>query len=174
MLTQTAEQLSGRKDLLKGKSVAPMQARIGKLHERTDAEGRRRIGAARKARAANKHAESLTCYWTVVADFPRRPCADEARKALADAAADPKRKALLARIEATETDKAIARAIARAEPAGKKGGKPKTRVVRIKALSPAAQKALTARLDKLAKLHPDLPEGRRAADDAKALRGQTK
>ena len=100
-------------------------------------------------------------------DFPSRPCAAEARKALAAAVAgNADRKRLFDEVEAREMETSVARML------GPKPAKTKqaTRVERIKAADAALKAEILADLEKLAKQHPGSAEGKRAGADRQALR----
>ena len=153
----------------RSKSAAAIRARTAKLCKRIDVEANRRFELARRQQAGKKHAESLKAYCSIVSDFPKQPCAGEAAMALDAAAKDPERKGLLDPARAEVMDEALAGMIASAErSAGKANGSGK-RADRVKALAAASRAGIVAELKRMAKLYPQLPQGRRAAADLKAL-----
>ncbi|MGB2824070.1 MAG: hypothetical protein WBF17_24045 [Phycisphaerae bacterium] len=180
-LTDKANTLASRKSLSKDKSIGSLQKRIGALYEKLDAEGQRRLELSRQSYEEKKYAEALSGYRGVVHCFGGRPCAAEAKKALAAAAADPERKRLLDQIEAKEMEQRIAdmiehperipgvtlKAGSSASPADKAATA--SRVDKIKALPVQAQGKIVTELEKLAKVYAAFPEGERAAADLKTL-----
>ena len=167
VFTEKADTLASSKSLAGARSTAPMRQRIGSLQGQLDAEAQRRLKQSRQGDAKQNYAESLKGYRSIVTDFPSRPCAAEARKALAAAAADPKRKGLLDQIVAAEMEQSIAGLLKRAEGPGANSG---SRVERIKALKAPTQATVVAELEKLATQYPSSSQGRRAAADLKTLR----
>ena len=184
-LTEKANALASRKSLSKAKSIGSFQKRVQALYQQLDAEAQRRLDQARKSYEEKRYTEALSGYRSVVYCFRRRPCAAEARKALAEAVTDPERKRLLDQIKAREMERRIAEMIAKPgtlpgvdaklqapKADGTKAGDSTgaSRVGKIKALPVAAQAKVVAELEKLAKLYPALPEGQRAAEDHATLR----
>ena len=186
-LTDKANTLASRKSLSKARSVGSFQKRVEKLYEQLDSEGRRRLQVCQQYYEEKKYAEALGGYRTIVYCFGRRPCAAEARRALAEAAADPERKRLLEQIKAKEMEQRIDELIEHPErisgvassAKSSKGSAAKTsasgaaaatRVDKIKALPVVAQARIVSDLEKLAKFYSVFPEGERAAGDLKALR----
>ena len=159
--------LASSKSLAEAKSTAPMQQRIRNVQGQLDAEAQRRLTRSRQEDAKKNYAESLKGYRSIATDFVGRPCAAEAGKALAAAAADPQRKGLLDQIVAAEMEQSISGMLKRAEATGAKSG---SRVERIKALKAPTQATIVAELEKLATQHPRSSEGKRAAADLKVLR----
>lgn len=193
-LTDKANTLSSKKSVTanrtKAGSVASMRQRIAALYQQLDAEAERRLEASRECYEQKNYAEALAGYRSVVYCFGRRPRADEARKALTDAAADPERKQMIDQIKAKEMEEAIAELIERARAsrgcgscpkcreaaraAGAKATSPEakaqSRVDKIKALTVEGQAKVCAELARLAKLFPKFSEGRRAAEDLATLK----
>jgi len=186
-LTDKANTLASRKNLSKAKSVGSFQKRVEKLYEQLDSEARRRLQVCQQYYQEKKYAEALGGYRTIVNYFSRRPCAAEARKALAEAAADPERKRLLDQIQAKEMEQRIDELIehperipgvassavspkAAAAKTAVSGAAAGTRVDKIKALPVVAQARIVCDLEKLAKSYSAFPQGERAAGDLKALR----
>ena len=158
--------------MAKAAAAGPVRQRIRKLNRQLDAEGQRRLRLCRQHCQKKDYAQAFTGYTAIVSEFPGRPCAAEARKALAAATAgNPERKQMLDEIQARKMCASIARMLG-PTPACEPGAKTTaaSRLAQIKAADADLKAEVIAELQKLARLYPKSTEGKRAAADLKALK----
>lgn len=165
--------------------------RIQAIYQQVDAEGQRLLQQCRDSYDQANYTAAMGGYRAIIRTFPRRPFADEARTALAEAIRDPGRKKALDQVKAQEMDDVIARMIDHAEtcdvescpvlaaPAKYCMGEPvkpseTPRADRIKALQASEQVRIVEQLQRLAKIYPAFAEGQSAAADIKTLEADEK
>lgn len=194
-LTNARRELEGRNwgqarlylKLAEGAMIDKSQAPpIAALYQKLEKEGRKLLRQAEEKYTRKEYAEALVQYQRIVMAFGRLPCARAARDAVAAAEKNPEIQEVLqeakAQVLGETIEKIIARADAAEPPAATgpdkvkgKGPKPKgrpprpSRVERIRKLNAENQIRVMDLLEKLAKLYPITPTGRRAGEDLQEL-----